>query len=135
MISFETRKSEITKKIITLIDSTEISDYDYAMKTWWVNIRNTGGLCLTTSGDQIFTQTKIEHFDLVIDWTNFNDGVSCALMLDRRMPCPYYLFFKNKQKIIRVYDSRVALLITLQGGIQNFLKNKEDIHYRWNEND
>ena len=72
MISYVTNKEEITRKILPLIDSTEISDFDYAMKTWWVNIRNTGGLCLTALGDKVFRQAKIECYDLILggysDW-------------------------------------------------------------------
>lgn len=129
MISFITDKEEITRKVIPLIDSTEISDFDYAMKTWWVNIRSTGGLCLTTLGDKMFKQAKIEHYDLIAGWASFNGNMAAALILDRKMPCPYYLYFSNKQKFVRVYDSRVAMMIALQGGVEKFLKNKPDINY------
>lgn len=135
MISYITSKEEITKKVLPLTDSTEISNFDYAMKTWWVNIRNTGGLCLTTLGDQMFAQAQIEHYDLIAGWTSFNGNMAAALMLDRKMPCPYYLYFSNKQKFVRVYDSRVAMMITLQGGVEKFLKNKVDIHYPLDDND
>lgn len=131
MISYITNKEEITRKILPLIDSTEISDFDYAMKTWWVNIRSTGGLFLSSLGDEMFRLAQIEYHDLTADW----GSMAAALKLDRKMPCPYYLYVNNKQKFIRVYDSRVAMLITLHGSIQNFLQNKSDIHYPWSEND
>jgi hypothetical protein len=133
MISYVTNKEEITRKILPLIDSTEISDFDYAMKTWWVNIRNTGGLCLTALGDKVFRQAKIECYDLIFSWTNFNN--SSVLKLDRKMPCPYHLYVSNKQNFVRVYDSRVAMMIALQGGIEHFLKNKVDINYSETDND
>jgi hypothetical protein len=133
MISYVTNKEEITRKILPLIDSTEILDFDYAMKTWWVNIRNTGGLCLTSLGDKMFRQAKIECYDLILDWTNYSNAG--MLMLDRKMPCPYYIHFASKQNFVSVYDSRVAMMITLHGGVEKFLKNKVDIHYPEINND
>lgn len=133
MISYVTNKEEITRKILPLIDSTEILDFDYAMKTWWVNIRDTGGLSLTTLGDKVFRQTKIECYDLILGWTNYSNA--CMLMLDRKMPCPYYIYIASKQNFVRVYDSRVAMMITLHGGVEKFLKNKIDIHYSETNND
>jgi hypothetical protein len=133
MISYVTNKEEITRKILPLIDSTEILDFDYAMKTWWVNIRDTGGLCLTALGDKVFRQAKIECYDLILGWTNYSNAG--MLMLDRKMPCPYHIHFASKQNFVRIYDSRVAMMITLHGGVEKFLKNKIDIHYSETNND
>ena len=128
MISYITDKQEITKKILSVLDYVDINDFDTAMKTWWVNIRNNGGLSLTTVGDHMFTLANIDYHDISTDKSYINGNIKYLLMLDRKMPCPYYLHHINKKIFVRIYDSRVVLLITLQGGIERFLKNKSNIH-------
>lgn len=122
MTDFVTNRNIITKKILSLLNPnySEI-DFSHAKSNWWRNIRDSGGLGLTELGNAKFTEAEIEFWDFNLpsdfgmNLTKFN------FLLDRKMPCPYILLFSRKQSIIRIYDSRVAVTISLWGGIDKLL--------------
>ena len=128
-----TDKAEIVRTILPLIPETEISDFDYAMKTWWKNIRSTGGLGLTHYGDSVFRKAELEYHDFDLGFSSHMGNLGTALQLDKYMLCPYYYHFANKKKFVRIYDSRLAMMIILKGDIFEYMKNIKN--RRENDND
>jgi hypothetical protein len=114
-------KAEIVRTLLPLLPETEISDFDYAMKTWWKNIRNTGGLGLTTYGDSIFQKLWLESYEFGLGQNSYFGGIGTALQLDRYMPCPYYLHLNDRKKHLRIYDGRVATMIMLTGDVFEYI--------------
>lgn len=132
MLNLITDKEEIVRKILPLIPETEISNFDYAMKTWWKNIRSTGGLGLTHYGDSIFRLASLEYHDFDLGPASHMGVIGTALQLDKYMLCPYYYHCVNKKKFVRIYDSRLATMIMLKGDIFEYMEN---VKKRKQEND
>lgn len=120
MNSLVVDKFELTKRIFSLLNEGTYtkSDIEVALYRWWSNIRPGGGLKLTDQGDLAFNRARIENFDYRLEISS-----SVLLKLDRYMVCPYYIIL-NKSTL-RIYDDKIAMMITLHGTIQNYINSLE----------
>ena len=111
-------KRELTQRLVDLLE--EKYDVDDALRSWYVNIRPTGGLRLTGIGYTVLKTLDLESWH--IDLTKSKPMMSKRLLLelDRKLQWPYYIDVKNKQLIF--FSSREAMLATLYGDLQTFLK-------------
>jgi hypothetical protein len=120
-------RTSITKKILAIINPeyTE-ADLHHAMITWWRNIRSTGGFGLTYAGSQAFEKAELEfqEFDNGVSSHMGNSGLSIGL--DRKMITPYYFYSNEKRQKIKIYDSRIAMLVTLHESVGAYLKTLEE---------
>jgi len=121
MINFVTSQEAITKKVMQLGDITYTKQsYDKARLSWWKNIRKHGGLGLTIAGDEQFRSVGLEYWDL--PWGGGATSLErsyLAFALDQSMICPF--LFVGSSLTVRVYDSRVAAIIALHGGIYSYM--------------
>jgi hypothetical protein len=118
------------KRIITEAVLIEIPQNDEAHQhniddiifKWWFTGRQVGGLRLTSEGMLAFGIAGIECYDY-----NFvQEGASYhnfLLNLNKKMKCPYYLGVDNltKKLFIRVYDSKIAMMLGLYGSLDDYL--------------
>jgi hypothetical protein len=118
---FVTDREKIVHSILSLVSESESVTFDLAMKTWWQNIRTTGGLGLTYDGDRIFKSVGLDYWNFEIGPASSITVLSTAIKLDKQVPCPYYFYSEKKKRMIRVYDSRVATLVTLYGDFTSYL--------------
>lgn len=127
MSTFVTDRQRITRAVLLAIrnDYTE-SHFETALYRWWKNPRSSGGLRLTDDGANSFDQAEIEYHQFDAGDALYEGYMKFELMLDRRMPCPYYLIYQNKRKYIRVYDDRISTLISLHGDVVGFLNTMEE---------
>jgi hypothetical protein len=96
---------------------------DEAMSRWWLNIRSEGGLRLTELGDLMFRSADIEYFDYEIETKSVHKGwLNFVLELNNKIPCPYFIHKQKNAVNIRIYDSKVAVLISLHGNIFSYIK-------------
>jgi hypothetical protein len=123
MIEFVTDRMLITATVLKLIKSDYTpEDLERVRVTWWKNVRPSGGFGLTFDGDQAFRQADLEHWDFdagIVD--NSLSAMSFAVAVDKKMPVPYYLYFSKRHKYLRIYDSRVAMLMGLYGNVSEYL--------------
>jgi hypothetical protein len=129
MLKLVTDKEEIVRTLLPFVPETEISDFDHAMKTWWKNIRSTGGLGLTVYGDTIFKMMGLETYEFDLGSNSYFGGIGSLLMLDKYMPCPYYFQLRDRKKYLRIYDGRVATMIMLNGSVIEYIekiKNRQE---------
>jgi hypothetical protein len=116
---FVSDRREIIKRVLSTDDTAVI---DSAMKSWWQNIRSSGGLGLSERGDEQFRLANLEYYDYDYTITNYASSVRLAVQLDIKMITPYYLHYKNsKHSYVRIYDGRVAVMIALYGNINNYI--------------
>lgn len=117
MTKFVRDRGLITKKILEIRNPDyNTADYDTALLTWWTNIRSSGGLGLTYNGFVAFHEAGIEHWDLEADKAYFSTFKN-RLRLDRLFPTPYYQWGAK----VRIYDSRVFVMVQLHGGLAGYL--------------
>jgi len=127
MTTFVTDKKTIINAVLLLLPEDETETLDIAMKTWWTNIRRTeglgltGGLGLTEHGDSMFQLAKLESSDFEITPDPTIGLLFMAIMINRELTCPHFLYYVKKKRYIRLYDSRIAMLIALEGSINQYI--------------
>lgn len=120
-------KEKLSRLVLAELHDSQLT-LDHALKGWWMNFRKNGGLRLTDAGDTAFRNADFEYFDLDFYMSGENKSWhQYMLELDKKMPCPYYINVKThedrKKPFIRIYDSRIAMLINLYGNIDRYIQS------------
>jgi len=120
------KKKAITSAIYkNLPDDSPYKDVpleDLLFRWWWTR-RSTEGLRLSEEGASVCTLIDLEYFDFDFP-LSAEDHPFIGVTLGKKISCPYYIGFKNrlyKSAYIRIYDSKIAMLITLYGGIKDYI--------------
>jgi hypothetical protein len=120
-----TYKEQITQ---TVLDQLEDSywTFDNAMKKWWQNPRRDVGLRLKPMGDHEFRNAGIEYSDHEIKKIGKN-FYGFVIDLSKKIKCPYYIDVSKSETgnipYIRLYDSRIAMMLTLYGDLESYLES------------
>ena len=117
-------KETITKAVIKQLNDDTWTLED-AMSKWWMTGRRETGLRLTDMGDLSFRYADLEFynydFNVILDsgWHGF------ILEMNNKIKCPYYIGVNKttdrKQPYIRLYDSKIAIMVSLYGNINEYL--------------
>lgn len=120
-------KEAMTQAVLAELPTDRRQPLEEAMVTWWMNIRQQGGFRLSDYGDTAFQLAQIEHNNFVYEIpasATKRDGRWMQIMLDidQALNVPYYFYRGDKKQImIRVYDSKTAMLVNLYGTFQEFI--------------
>jgi len=107
-----THRREVTQAVIDLLPGPMA--LDEAMRTWYYNLRSSGGFRLTQIGYQALGMAAVNSWSIDI---NFRDLTKPALLaLDRRLQWPYYIDTKRKKLVL--FSSRDAMMATLYGDVK-----------------
>ena len=103
------------------VDSTA----DGLMMRIWMSGRQ-DGLRLTEYGDFIFRMAEIEYYQSVFKLREGTSEHAYVMEINKKIKCPFYLGVnkiegKKKQPYIRLYDSKIAMMIELYGNIVSYL--------------
>lgn len=134
MISRRSKKYKITKILKdSLIEkgiAVDTLDIEKLVCKVWMSKRQERGMRLTDSGMVLFGQAELQHYDYPIG--NLKDYPLNKFRLDvsKYIDCPYYFWQKQGPKsseaYIRVYDHKVATILSLYGDLEQFLRVKEN---------
>ena len=117
-------KRKLTEELIALLLEEDRVGLKFAMSAWWFNIRQRGGMRLTSVGySALADMLDLEHYAYSIDDPHtFNKHL--ILKLDRKMQMPYYIHaVKGIPKKIVFFGGREAVMVNLYGNLQQFLDN------------
>ena len=115
-------KHEIVQHVLSLIpESHRIPEAD-AFKTWYQNIRESGGLRLSRVGYQTFQAVGIQNWPVELQDIKRYVTPPMLLDLDRKMKYPYYIDYRNKRMIM--FSSKDAMMATLYGDLANWLNHQ-----------
>lgn len=121
-------REEITKQVLSQINPEyKLDDLRNAMSTWWVNIRDSGGLGLTERGNECFMEANLERYAFKIDKPTPSLAVY-AVEIDRKFPSPYHLKYIKRDRYIIVYDTRIATMVQLYGSVSEYVNSLERIY-------
>ena len=115
-------KLALTQRLVEQLDPESEITVEQAMRTWWFNIRKNGGMRLTGTGYDMFTnQLDITRYEWPIaDPLAFNQHV--ILALDRKLHMPYYISStKGIPKKIVLFGSQEAVMVNLYGDLGRWL--------------
>lgn len=122
------RKS--TKTIITEAVLAELphidKPLDKIMFEWWMTGNSGTSLRLSEIGDTFFRMANLEYYQCPLNPLKKDSYYSFITELSRKIKCPYYLGVnksedKKSNPYIRLYDSKIAMMMTLYGDIQSYL--------------
>ena len=117
------KKLKITQAVLSQLP-TSTQPVETVIKEWYFT-RTSDGLRLTHIGDMHFRLAEIEFFNLPLEvkqanWHKF------ILDCSKKIKCPYYIGVNKseskKEAYIRIYDSKIAMLTSLYGSIQEYLE-------------
>lgn len=102
-------------------------DIDKLLFEWWFTGRNSNNLRLTDKGKEAFELAEIEYFDFDLKLEK-QEHTKFLLFVGKKLTSPYFFGLKNrfyKSVYIRVFDSKLAMLITLYGSFDEYLKTNK----------
>ena len=108
-------KQQIVSAVVDQVADQYRVPADKAMKTWWVNIREQGGLRLSRLGFEVFCSLDFEQH--TIKHGMFSKKT--LLDLDRKLQWPYYIDLKSQ--CIIMFSGKEATVVLLYGDLQKFL--------------
>jgi hypothetical protein len=117
-------RRQLTESLVAQLDPELGIDLLTANKTWWHNIRSTGGLRLTHAGYLVFGRVlDLAHY--TFDITDPKSMTSDRLLeMDRKIQSPYYIMTKQMiPKQIIIFGSAEAVMINLYGDFKRWLDN------------
>lgn len=123
----ETITEAVLKEIPKVYRTYHESSTEQLLTKWWLTGRQEG-LRLTEMGMTAFTLAEIEFYDyeFVQDGQSYYAFISD---LNKKIKCPYYLgvnkINKSKKFYIRLYDSKIAMLLGIYGTLQEYLNSIE----------
>lgn len=116
---------ELTRRLVTQLPESHATTVDQAMKTWWVNIRASGGMRLTHAGYEIMKDVlQLEHWDWdLADEPRQIFNKKMILDLDRRLEWPFFIEvnIKKKRRHIVFFSSREAMMARLFNDLRAWL--------------
>lgn len=135
MTNHKSFKLQITEAVLKEIPTSYRLYHELPIDTlmfkWWFTGRQEG-LRLTDEGVTAFQLAEIEFYDCEFKQEG-NSYHSFIIELNKKIKCPYYIGVnkkeKSKQCYIRLYDSKIAMLINLYGTLQDYLNSIKVRHY------
>jgi hypothetical protein len=124
MTKRKTLKQTITEAVMAEL-KIEDKPVDKVMFEWWMSANAGDGLRLTPAGDKALRQAEIEFYQCEIKIIG-SAYYAFMVELSKKIKCPYFL---GTEKIeggkatpyIRLYDSKIAMMMTLYGDIRSYL--------------
>jgi len=120
------QRQQLTHDLVSRLDPELGITNKIATKTWWHNIRSTGGMRLTHAGYHIFDQVlELTHY--TFDITDPKSMTSDRLLeMDKKIQTPYYIMAKHTvpRKIV-LFGSSEAVMINLYGDFERWFDNYE----------
>ena len=135
----KSKKEKITEIILDQLPNSstfKTIPLDKTLMRWFVTGRASTNLRLTDEGKQAFELAEIEFYEYPLftkeEYKNIVSkkdlkGTKFTIML-RKMECPFYIGLKTtqtKSAYIRIYDSKVAMMISLYGSFKEYLESKK----------
>jgi hypothetical protein len=116
-------KNELTQRIIDLTpEGPGRLTLEEARRTWYQNIRESGGLRLNFLGYRTLQMLGVQSWPVELADIKRYTTPPMLLELDRKMKYPYFIDYKNKRMIM--FSSRDAMMATLYGDLAEWLKNQ-----------
>ena len=128
------RKEIITEAVLTSLPNRSsyqnLTTEQIAFK-WFATGRTGSGLRLTEEGFKCFTESDITFYEFPVDYSLksiFIKPDTFAMSLNKHIDCPYYLGARKGPEVyyevyLRVYESKIAMMISLYGGVEEYLNS------------
>ena len=133
-MTYHKTKKEITEKILSEFSDVEENIWgelpiDKLIFRWWTTGRGGSGLRLSEEGMRAFEIAKIAHYEFPLVDLDRKIWDSFIKDLTKKLDCPYYLGVyregDSKGPYIRIYDHKIAMMLTLYGNLKEYLESRK----------
>jgi len=114
-------KQQLTQQLLNQLPVDDRPSFEWALKSWWQDLRDDGGLRLSISGYDVFKFLSIEQYEF--DFTKVLSP-SLLMILNRKLDCPYYLKGGKHTRLI-LFGSQAAVMYAMYGDMHKFLQYLE----------
>jgi len=111
-------KQQLTQQLLDQLPEDERPSIGFAIRTWWQNPHEDGGLRLTLHGLDVFQNfLKIESHEY-----EFIRALSPGMLmtLSRKLDCPYFLRGGRTNRLY-LFGSKQAVMYAMYGDMEKFL--------------
>jgi len=110
-------KQQLTQQLLNQLPADDLPSLEHALKTWWQDPRDDGGLRLSLWGYDVFKFLLIEQYEF-----EFLKVLSPSLLmtLNRKLDCPYYIRAGKTPRLI-MFGSQQAMMYAMYGDLEKFL--------------
>ena len=123
------QKEKITAAVLSELPTSSTYkniSINHLLFRWWFTGRGGDTLRLTEEGKLAFTEANLEFFDfpLVPLKKVTISSKEYTLKIGKKVNCPFYIGLKTQaasSAYIRIYDSKVAMMIQLYGSFNDYL--------------
>ena len=116
-------KQQLTQQLLNQLPADDRLGVELALKSWWQDPRDDGGLRLSISGYDVFKFLSIEQYEFEFDFTIVLSP-SLLMILNRKLDCPYYLKGGKNARLI-LFGSQAAMMYAMYGDMEKFLRYLE----------
>lgn len=123
----KTQRQLFTEAVLAESAEHDPRPVEKIMFEWWASANSGVGLRLTPKGDAAFRKAHIEFYQCSIpSITKSYHGFMSEL--SKKIKCPYFLGYERSEDgkikpFIRLYDSKIAMMMTLYGDIHSYLES------------
>ncbi len=120
-------KQVITEAVLAELPSID-KPIDKIIFEWWMTGNSGPSLRLTDIGDGYFRMANIEYYQCPLKPSKKESYYSFITEISKKIKCPYFLGVNKKENeksepYIRLYDSKIAMMMTLYGDIHSYLES------------
>jgi hypothetical protein len=114
-------KVKLTEALVAELPEDFAESVSVALRTWWSNIRRSGGMRLTDHGFYVLDRVLgIAHYGIDIKPTMASQRI--VLTLDRKLQTPYYVEIDKRIPVrLHMFGSKEAMTAQLFGDLEKFL--------------
>ena len=114
----------VAKELPHELNEERTTPTDDLLFKWWQTGRGEG-LRLTDYGDLAFRMAEIEFYQYDLATRPADGYYSWVMELNKKIKCPYYMGVnkdgKKSKPFIRFYDSKIAMMVSLYGNVNEYL--------------
>ena len=111
-------KQQLTQHLLNQLPADDRPGYQFALKTWWQDSRDDGGLRLSPYGLDVFKLLKIKQYEFEF-FRSLSPGL--LMTLNRKLDCPYFLKGGKSTRLI-LFGDKQAIMYAMYGDMEKFLR-------------
>ena len=133
-MTYPKTKKEITELVLKELPHLHWQEIpiDQVIYRWWMTGRGGYGLRLTDEGAGSFKEANLAYYEFPLGLTkdkNTKKPEHYVQELSKKIQCPYYIGVDKEKKTppyIRIYDHRIATILTLYGNLREYLDSFDE---------